>query len=30
MERLARWRSIPAVDEPPVWAFVCFVARMGY
>lgn len=28
--RLARSRTIPAVDEVPVWSVVCFVIRPGY
>ena len=30
MERLARSRTIPAVDDRPVWAIVCFLVRVGY
>jgi ribosomal protein S18 acetylase RimI-like enzyme len=30
MERLARSRTIPAVDEVPVWSVVCFVVRVGH
>ena len=30
MERLARSRTIPAVDERPVWSIVCFLVRSGY
>ena len=30
MERLVRSRTIPAVDERPVWAIVCFLVRVGY
>ncbi len=28
--RLARSRTIPAVDDLPVWAIVCFLVRTGY
>jgi GNAT superfamily N-acetyltransferase len=30
MERLVRSRTIPAVDDRPVWAIVCFLVRVGY
>jgi GNAT superfamily N-acetyltransferase len=30
MGRLVRSRTIPAVDELPVWSVVCFVVRAGY
>lgn len=30
MERLARSRTIPAVDNRPVWSIVCFLVRTGY
>lgn len=30
MERLVRSRTIPAVDDRPVWAIVCFLVRTGY
>ena len=30
LERLARSRTIPAVDNRPVWAIVCFLVRVGY
>ncbi len=30
MERLARSRTIPKVDELPVWSIVCFNVRPGY
>jgi GNAT superfamily N-acetyltransferase len=30
MERLVRSRTIPAVDELPVWSIVCFLVRPGY
>jgi len=30
MERLVRSRTIPAVDNRPVWAIVCFLVRSGY
>ena len=30
MERLVRSRTIPAVDERPVWSLVCFLVRAGY
>jgi GNAT superfamily N-acetyltransferase len=30
MERLVRSRTIPAVDERPVWSIVCFLVRVGY
>jgi GNAT superfamily N-acetyltransferase len=30
MERLVRSRTIPAVDNRPVWAIVCFLVRVGY
>ncbi len=29
-ERLVRSRTIPAVDDSPVWAIVCFLVRPGY
>lgn len=29
-ERLVRSRTIPKVDERPVWAIVCFQVRVGY
>jgi GNAT superfamily N-acetyltransferase len=28
--RLARSRTIPAVDDLPVWAIVCFLVSTGY
>jgi GNAT superfamily N-acetyltransferase len=28
--RLARSRTIPAVDDLPVWSIVCFLVRVGY
>jgi GNAT superfamily N-acetyltransferase len=28
--RLVRSRTIPAVDDRPVWAIVCFLVRTGY
>lgn len=30
MERLVRSRTIPKVDEQPVWSIVCFMVRVGY
>lgn len=30
MERLERSRTIPKVDQRPVWSLVCFVVRPGY
>jgi GNAT superfamily N-acetyltransferase len=30
MERLVRSRTIPAVDDRPVWSIVCFLVRAGY
>ena len=30
MERLVRSRTIPAMDDRPVWAIVCFLVRVGY
>ena len=30
MERLVRSRTIPKVDDVPVWAIVCFMVRTGY
>jgi GNAT superfamily N-acetyltransferase len=30
MERLVRSRTIPAVDDRPVWSIVCFLVRVGY
>jgi len=30
MERLVRSRTIPAVDDRPVWSIVCFLVRTGY
>lgn len=30
MGRLVRSQTIPAVDEVPVWAVVCFHVRVGY
>jgi GNAT superfamily N-acetyltransferase len=30
MERLVRSRTIPAVDNLPVWSIVCFNVRVGY
>jgi GNAT superfamily N-acetyltransferase len=30
MERLVRSRTIPAVDDVPVWSIVCFLVRPGY
>lgn len=30
MERLARSRTIPTVDDRPVWSIVCFLVRVGY
>jgi GNAT superfamily N-acetyltransferase len=30
MERLVRSRTIPAVDNRPVWSIVCFLVRAGY
>jgi GNAT superfamily N-acetyltransferase len=30
MERLVRSRTIPAIDDRPVWSIVCFLVRMGY
>jgi GNAT superfamily N-acetyltransferase len=30
MERLVRSRTIPAVDDRPVWSIVCFLVRAGF
>lgn len=30
VERLVRSRTIPAVDDVPVWAVYCFTVRVGY
>ncbi len=30
LERLVRSRTIPTVDERPVWSIVCFLVRPGY
>jgi GNAT superfamily N-acetyltransferase len=30
MERLVRSRTIPKLDEQPVWAVVCFIVKVGY
>lgn len=30
LERLVRSRTIPKVDERPVWSIVCFKVRVGY
>ncbi len=30
MERLQRSRTIPKLDELPVWSIVCFVVRTGF
>lgn len=30
MERLVRSRTIPALDDRPVWSIVCFLVRTGY
>ena len=30
LERLVRSRTIPKVDDVPVWAIVCFLIRPGY
>jgi GNAT superfamily N-acetyltransferase len=30
VERLVRSRTIPAVDELPVWSVYCFTVRVGY
>lgn len=30
LERLVRSRTIPAIDDKPVWAIVCFLIRVGY
>lgn len=30
LERLVRSRTIPAVDDAPVWSIVCFKVRVGY
>lgn len=30
MARLARSRTIPAVDDTPVWSIVCFNVRVGF
>jgi len=30
MERLARSRTIPKIDEKPVWSIVCFLVWVGY
>jgi GNAT superfamily N-acetyltransferase len=30
MERLSRSRTIPRIDDRPVWSIVCFLVRVGY
>ena len=30
MERLARSRTIPRIDDRPVWSIVCFLVHVGY
>lgn len=30
MERLVRSRTIPAIDDRPLWSIVCFLVRTGY
>ena len=30
MERLVRSRTIPAIDDRPVWSIVCFKVRVGH
>jgi GNAT superfamily N-acetyltransferase len=30
MERLVRSRTIPAIDDAPVWSIVCFKVRVGH
>lgn len=30
LPRLARSRTIPAIDDRPVWAILCFNIRVGY
>jgi GNAT superfamily N-acetyltransferase len=30
LERLVRSRTIPKVDDVPVWSIVCFLIRVGY
>ncbi len=30
MDRLARSRTIPAIDDRPVWSIVCFLVRVGH
>ena len=30
MERLVRSRTIPAIDDVPVWSIVCFLIRPGF
>src|SRR4029453_12570846 len=30
LERIVRSRTIPKVDDKPVWAIVCFMVRTGY
>jgi GNAT superfamily N-acetyltransferase len=30
MGRLTRSRTIPAIDDTPVWSVTCFVVRTGY
>jgi len=30
MERLSRSRTIPRIDDRPVWSIVCFLVRAGY
>ncbi len=30
LKRLVRSRTIPAIDDRPVWAIVCFLIRAGY
>jgi GNAT superfamily N-acetyltransferase len=30
MERLVRSRTIPRIDDRPVWSILCFLVRPGY
>lgn len=30
MERIVRSRTIPKIDEKPVWSIVCFLVRVGH
>ena len=30
MERLSRSRTLPSIDDRPLWSIVCFLVRVGY